>query len=200
MTARAASRHLFYLQAGVDSAQGAVTGARIDQSEVTVDGLDVDDIATGQTFYLTTPAPVDSVQQFTGAVAGLSSGVGTGSGGQFQLVTKNGTNKFHGNVNEYHRDTSTVANTWFNNLIGLPRTPLIQNQFGGNLGGPIKRDKLFFFFNWGDSRIVQSETGEPIVPLWLQTSAPGNSTTSTATQAATTQAVSTPRQSLHHHA
>ena len=54
---------LFYLQPGVDSNQGAVTGARIDQSEVTVDGLDVDDVATGQTFFLTTPAPVDSVQQ-----------------------------------------------------------------------------------------------------------------------------------------
>jgi hypothetical protein len=156
---------LMYQQAGVDSSQGAVTGARIDQSEVTVDGLDVDDITTGQTFYLTAPAPVDSVQQFTGAVGGLNSGVGTGSGGQFQLVTKNGTNKFHGNLNEYHRDTTTVANTWFNNLIGIPRTALIRNQFGGNLGGPIKRDKLFFFFNWGESRIVQSSTGEPIVPL-----------------------------------
>ncbi len=156
---------LFYQQAGVDSSQGAVTGARIDQSETTVDGLDVDDVSTGQTFFLTLPAPVDSVQQFTGAVAGLTSGAGTGSGGQFQLVTKNGTNAFHGNVNEYHRDTSTVANDWFNNLIGVPRTPLIQNQFGGNFGGPIKRDKLFFFFNWAESRIVESGIGEPIVPL-----------------------------------
>ncbi len=156
---------LFYQQPGVDINQGAVTGARIDQSEVTVDGLDVDDIGTGQTFYLTVPAPVDSVQQFTGTVAGLTAGIGTGSGGQFQLVTKNGTNKFHGNLNEYHRDTSTVSNTWFNNLIGVPRTALIRNQFGANLGGPIKRDKLFFFFNWADSRIVQSSTTEPIVPL-----------------------------------
>jgi Carboxypeptidase regulatory-like domain len=156
---------LMYQQAGVDMSQGAVTGARIDQSEVTVDGLDVDDLATGQTFYLTSPAPVDSVQQFTGAVGGLTSGVGTGSGGQFQLVTKNGTNHFHGNLNEYHRDTTTVANTWFNNLTGIPRTPLIRNQFGGNLGGPIKRDKIFFFFNWAQSRIVQSATTERTVPL-----------------------------------
>ena len=156
---------LFYQQPGVDINQGAVTGARIDQSEVTVDGLDVDDQATGQTFYLTSPAPVDSVQQFTGAVAGFTPGVGTGSGAQFQLVTKNGTNHFHGNVNEYHRDTDIVANTWFNNLTGIPRTPLIRNQFGGNLGGPIKRDKLFFFFNWAQSRIVQSSTAEPTVPL-----------------------------------
>ena len=156
---------LFYQQAGVDMNQGAVTGARIDQSEVTVDGLDVDDMETGQTFYTTSPAPVDSVQQFTGSVAGLTPGVGTGSGGQFQLVTKSGTNHFHGNLNEYHRDTTTESNTWFNNLTGIPRTPLIRNQFGGNIGGPIKRDKLFFFFNWAQSRIVQSSTAEPTVPL-----------------------------------
>jgi hypothetical protein len=156
---------LFEQQAGVDSFQGAVTGARVDQSETTLDGMDVDDFATGQTFYLTSPAPVDSVSQFTGTVAGLTPAVGTGSGGQFQLVTKNGTNQFHGNLNEYHRDTTTVANTWFNNLDGLPRTPLIRNQFGGNIGGPIKRDKLFFFFDLADSRIVQSATAEPTVPL-----------------------------------
>jgi hypothetical protein len=156
---------LMYQQPGVDLNQGSVTGARVDQSEVTVDGLDVDDLATGETFYTTTPAPVDSVAQFTGSVGGLDSGVGTGSGGQFQLVTKNGTNKFHGNVNEYHRDTDIVANPWFNNLNRLPRTPLIRNQFGGNIGGPAKRDKLFFFFNWAQSRIVQSSTTERTVPL-----------------------------------
>jgi hypothetical protein len=156
---------LFYQQPGVDSNQAAVTGARIDQSEVTVDGLDVNDLVTGQAFYLTTPAPVDSVAQFTGSVAGLTSSVGTGSGGQFQLVTKSGTNSFHGGFNEYHRDTSTVANTWFNNLVGLRRTPLIRNQFGADIGGPLKKDKLYFYFDWADSRIVQSSTAERIVPL-----------------------------------
>jgi len=134
---------LFYQQPGVDSNMGAVTGARIDQTEVTLDGLDVNDIAAGTTFAIVANAPVDSVQEFTGTVAGMLSSIGTGSGGQFQLVTKGGTNQFHGDVNEYHRDTTTVANTWFNNLDGLQRTPLIRNQFGGNIGGPIKRDKLF---------------------------------------------------------
>jgi carboxypeptidase family protein len=156
---------LFVQQPGVDSFQGAVTGARIDQTEVTVDGLDVNDIAAGTTFAVVATAPVDSVEQFTGTVAGLVSSVGTGSGAQFQLVTKSGTNQFHGNVNEYHRDTTTVANTWFNNLNGLPRTPLIRNQFGGNIGGPVKRDKLFFFFDIADSRIIQSSTAERTVPL-----------------------------------
>jgi hypothetical protein len=156
---------LFFQQPGVDSNQGAVAGARIDQSEVTLDGLDVNDIAAGTTFGINGNAPVDSISQFTGTVTGLVPGVGTGSGGQFQLVTKSGTNQFHGNINEYHRDTTTVANTWFNNLVGLPRTPLIHNQFGGNLGGPIVRNKLFFFFDIADSRIVQSASGNDTVPL-----------------------------------
>ncbi len=65
--------NLFYQQPGVDSNTGAVTGARIDQTEVTVDGLDVNDIAAGTTFAVTATAPVDSVQQFTGTVAGLTS-------------------------------------------------------------------------------------------------------------------------------
>jgi hypothetical protein len=156
---------LFTQQPGVDSFQGAVTGARIDQSSVTVDGMDVNDISAGSTFAIVAMAPVDSVEQFSGTVAGLVPSVGTGSGAQFSLVSKGGTNKFHGNVNEYHRDTTTEANSWFNNLDGLPRTPLIRNQFGGNIGGPIKRDKLFFFFDIADSRIIQSSTGEPTVPL-----------------------------------
>jgi hypothetical protein len=91
--------------------------------------------------------------------------VGTGSGGQFQLVTRSGTNAFHGNLNEYHRDTTTEANNWFDNLNGLPRTPLIRNQFGGSIGGPVLRNKMFFFFDLADSRIVQSSATERVVPL-----------------------------------
>jgi len=157
--------NLFYQQAGVDSSQASVTGARIDQTDVTVDGLDVNDIAAGTAFSIVATAPVDSVEQFTGTVAGMGAGVGTGSGAQFQLVTKGGTNKFHGNLNEYHRDTTTVSNTWFNNLTGLKRTPLIHNQFGADLGGPILRNKLFFYFDWADSRIIQSSTASRTVPL-----------------------------------
>jgi Carboxypeptidase regulatory-like domain len=162
---------LFSLQPGV-SPGGAVTGARTDQTEVTVDGLDVNDQAAGTAFAIIGTAPIDSVQEFTGTVAGLTSAIGTGAGGQFQLVTKNGTNKFHGNINEYHRDTTTQANLWFSNNNGIRRTPLIQNQFGGNFGGPVwipkvynGRDKLFFFVDIGDSRIIQSTLVSTTVPL-----------------------------------
>jgi hypothetical protein len=155
---------LFTLQPGV-TLDGAVTGARTDQNNVTLDGLDVNDIATGQEFVIVGDAPVDSIQEFRGTVAGQLSNSGPGGGGQFQLVTKSGTNAFHGNLNEYHRDTSTVANEWFNNNAGVPRAPLIRNQFGGNIGGPIIKDKLFFFFNYYNSRIIQSSQTSRTVPL-----------------------------------
>ena len=71
----------------------------------------------------------------------MTANVGAGGGAQFSLVTKGGTNKFHGNINEYHRDTDLEANEWFNNFEGVPRSPLIRNQFGGNLGGPIWTNK-----------------------------------------------------------
>jgi hypothetical protein len=155
---------LFSLQPGVTTSL-SVTGARVDQSTVTLDGLDVNDIASGATFAIVARAPVDSVQEYRGTVAGNLAGNGTGGGGQFQLVTKSGTNSFHGNLNEYHRDTSTVANTWFNKNSHIARAPLIQNQFGGNIGGPIKRNKLFFFFDDNNSRIVSSSQQNRTVPL-----------------------------------
>jgi hypothetical protein len=112
-------------------------------------------------------APVDSVEEFHGTVAGNQSASGPSSGGQFQLVTKSGTNKFHGNLNEYHRDPSLVANSWFNNDATpiVPRNHLIQNQFGGALGGPVLRDRLFFFFDFNDGRIISQASELRTVPL-----------------------------------
>lgn len=190
---------LFNLQPGITN--NAVTGARTDQSSVTVDGLDVNDIATGQTYAIISRAPVDSIQEFRAEVAGDVSGVGTGGGGQFQLVTKSGTNHFHGNLNEYHRDTQLVANSWFNNNTKLPRTPLIRNQFGGNLGGPIRKDKLFFFFDFNNSRTVQSSSVARTVPLdsfrngtvsyILNKDAAGNTCTASSRQNTTPQCIGT---------
>jgi hypothetical protein len=169
---------LFTMQPGVTDT-GSVTGARVDQNNVTVDGLDVNDFATGGAtqsnsgsgistgFIIVGHAPIDSVEEFRGTVGGLQSSSGPSSGGQFQLVTKSGTNQFHGNINEYHRDPSLVANSWFSNNASpiVPRNHLIQNQFGGNIGGPVLRNKLFFFFDFNDSRIISSLLTQRTVPL-----------------------------------
>lgn len=172
---------LFSMQPGV-SDEGAVTGARVDQNYVTLDGLDVNDISTGGAVQNNTGAgveegfssgtiighaPVDSVEEFKGSVAGEGADTGAASGGQFQLVTKSGTNQFHGNINEYHRDPSLVANAWFNNNSNpiVPRNHLIQNQFGGAVGGPVLRNRLFFFFDYNDDRIISEVSEERVVPL-----------------------------------
>jgi len=172
---------LFTMQPGVTDT-GAVAGARVDQNNVTLDGLDVNDFATGGAAQsnsgagitegfgsgtIVGHAPVDSVEEFHGNVAGQPAATGPASGGQFALVTKSGTNHFHGNLNEYHRDPSLVANSWFSNNATpiVPRNHLIQNQFGGAVGGPIKKDKLFFFFDFNDNRIISSAIQNRVVPL-----------------------------------
>ncbi len=161
---RSSPSALFVQQPGV-TLDGAVTGARVDQDRVTVDGLDVNDMATGNFGTIVANAPVDSVQEFRGVAAGFLSGAAGGGGGQFELVTRSGTNSFHGAVVEYYRDRGLEANDWFNNNAGVPRPPLIRNQFGGNFGGPIIKNKLFFFFDYNGRRDTLSNLVERTVPL-----------------------------------
>ena len=155
---------LFTQQPGI-TLDGAATGARVDQDRVTLDGLDVNDLATGEFGVIVANAPVDSVQEFRGMVAGALSTSGPGGGGQFDLVTKSGTNAFHGDANEYHRDTDLEANSWFNNNAGVGRAPLIRNQFGGGVGGPIWHDRAFFYFDYNGRRDTLSNAVNQTVPL-----------------------------------
>jgi hypothetical protein len=157
---------LFVQQPGI-TLDGAATGARTDQSRVTVDGLDVNDYATGEFGDIVGNAPVDSVQEFRGVTAGDLSSEAGGGGGQYQLVTKSGTNSFHGALVEYHRDTAMEANDWFNNNATpqVPRPPLIRNQFGGNVGGPILKNKLFFFFDYDGRRDRVTQIPDRAVPI-----------------------------------
>jgi hypothetical protein len=145
--------------------EGAVTGARADQGNITIDGIDANDQATGQAFATVGNAPVDAVQEFRGITAGITADFGRSSGAQIQLVTKSGTNDWHGAAYEYHRNTVTAANTFFNNAAGVPRAALIRNQFGGSLGGPVMKDRLFFFFNYEGRRDASQDQELRIVPL-----------------------------------
>jgi len=144
---------------------GAVTGARGDQSNYTLDGLDTNDFGTGEAGAMTANAPVDSVQEMRTETANPLSAEGRGSGAQVQMVTKSGTNKWHGSAYEYNRTAATTANDFFNNLNGLPRPALTRNQFGASLGGPVKKDKLFFFFNYEGRRDARQDQVLAIVPL-----------------------------------
>ncbi|HZF37523.1 MAG TPA: TonB-dependent receptor, partial [Blastocatellia bacterium] len=87
----------------------------------------------------------------------FSAEYGRATGGVLNITTKSGTNQFHGTAFEFFRNDALDANDFFSNLNGLKKPPLRWNQFGGNLGGPIRRDKLFFFFNY-EGAIVRRAT------------------------------------------
>jgi len=149
------------------SRSGAITGARTDQTNITLDGLDVNDFAGGFAFTIVGNAPVDSVEEFNGEVANPLSSEGRGSGGQLTLVTKSGTNKFHGSAYEYYRTRGFEANDFFNDFATpvVPRPPLVRNQFGASLGGPIWKDRVFFFFNYEGRRDASGAQVTQTVPL-----------------------------------
>jgi hypothetical protein len=143
---------------------GEVTGTRSDQTNLTLDGLDVNDQRGGFAFYPTVNVPLDSVQELNITTAGGDATYGHSAGGQVELVTKSGTNNFHGQLFEYNRTTAYTANDYFNNLNGVPNPQLIRNQFGGDIGGPIIKNKLFFFFSYNGLRSVQPEQNLLTVP------------------------------------
>ena len=147
-----------------DSQQGSVTGSRADQSNITLDGLDVNDESIGQAFTAVGSAPIDSIQEVHTTVGQPNADFGRSSGGQISLVTKSGTNNWHGSAHEYNRNTIFAANDFFNNKNGIDRPALNRNQFGGSIGGPILKDRLFFFFNYEGRRDALSTQVEQIVP------------------------------------
>lgn len=173
---------LLSLQPGVTT-NGEVMGARRDSNNITLDGVDVNDnqnaglvaqnTTTGNSyqgvngnnnnanagFNSVLPIPLDSVQEFRVTVGGEGVSEGRSSGGQVVLVTKSGTNQLHGSLYEYNRNTATSANTWFNNQSGVPVQQLVRNQFGASIGGPIKKDKVFYFVNW-EQRIDSSSVAQ----------------------------------------
>jgi len=155
---------LLSLQPGV-TPTGEVAGAKRDQNNVTLDGVDVND-PQGATsgFSSVLPVPLDSVQEFRTTVAGVGADQGRSSGGQVSLVTKSGSNQFHGSLYEFHRNVKTAANNWFSNRAGIARENLIRNQYGASLGGRIIKDRIFFFGNWEDRRDATAVGVNRIVP------------------------------------
>jgi hypothetical protein len=160
---RSANR-LIAIQPGV-TPDGAITGARADQSTFTLDGIDVSDNVIGQTFRTVIPVPNDAIEEFRTTVANPNATFGRSSGAQVVFVTKRGTNAFHGSAYEYHQDNALNSNSWTNNRIGLKKPFLINNLFGGTVGGPIFKDKTFFFLSFEGRRNISSSTATRIVPL-----------------------------------
>ena len=97
---------------------GNVAGARSDQNNVLLDGVDVNDSAGANGFNAVIPIPLDSVQEFNTTVAGLGAQQGSYAGGQVSIITKSGSNQFHGTAYEYNRNTDLSADSWFSKSRG----------------------------------------------------------------------------------
>ncbi|MBK6795839.1 MAG: carboxypeptidase regulatory-like domain-containing protein [Acidobacteria bacterium] len=155
---------LLSLQPGV-TASGEVNGGRSDQANVTLDGVDVNEQQGGRAFFSVLRSTPDSLQEFRVTTTNPNANQGRSSGAQVALVTKSGTNDFHGSLYEFHRNTVTSANDWFNNKSGVKRPAILRNNFGGSIGGPILKDKLFFFFNYEGFREARGTSVVRQVPL-----------------------------------
>jgi hypothetical protein len=153
-----------------DSRGGAVNGARSDQTNVTLDGLDDNDQLNGYAFTGAMRATLDSLQEFRVTTSNYDASAGRSSGAQVNLVTKSGTNVFHGSGYEYYRPNFTVANDWFNKQAelnaGLPNVPgfVLRNTYGGTFGGPLKKDRLFFFAAYEGQHTADQLQTTRIVP------------------------------------
>jgi Carboxypeptidase regulatory-like domain/TonB dependent receptor len=148
---------------GQDSRSGAVNGGRSDQGNVTLDGLDDNDQVNGYAFNGVLRQTQDSIEEFRVTTGSATADAGRSSGGQISMVTKSGTNRYHGAAYWYNRPTFTVANDWFNKQAqltqGLPNIPgkVLRNIFGADTGGFIKKDKLYFFVNYEASRLSENQ-------------------------------------------
>jgi hypothetical protein len=153
-----------------DTRNGAVNGARSDQSNVTLDNVDVNDQSNGYAFTSVLPVTQDSIQEFRVTTTNYGADQGEGSGAQVALVTKSGTNAFHGALYEDMRNTITSANDYLvkqsEQNIGLPNKPLQLNRniFGAAVGGPLQKDRLFFFANYEGTRKREEHPAERVIP------------------------------------
>ncbi len=149
-----------------DTRAGAVNGEHSDQNNVTLDGVSVNDEFNGYAFQGVLPSTPYSVEEFRVTTSNYGASEGRSAGAQIAMVTKGGTNSFHGTLYEYNRNTIGEANDYFLKLSQLSATPalpnqpqhLVRNLFGGAIGGPIIKNRFFFFFNYQGERQSYQES------------------------------------------
>jgi carboxypeptidase family protein/TonB-dependent receptor-like protein len=163
-----------------DQGQFSVNGQRADANYFTVDGVSANFGVTGllQMFQTATGAlpalsaaggtnslvSVDAMQEFRIQTSSFAPEFGRTPGGQISVATRSGTNRFHGTVFEYFRNSVLDARDWFVNFNRLRKPQERLNDFGGVLGGPVLKDKTFFFFSYEGLRLRQPATQQSAVP------------------------------------
>ena len=165
---------------GANQGQFSVNGQRSDANYFTVDGVSANiGIGSGNGLGQSsagalpgfsalggtnTLVSVDAMQEFRIQTSSFAPEFGSMPGGQVSIATRSGTNDFHGALFDYFRNDVLDANDWFANNNGLAKPPERQNDFGGVIGGPIYKNKAFFFFSYEGLRLRQPQTQETVVP------------------------------------
>jgi hypothetical protein len=158
-----------------DTTGGQIAGARSEQVTFTVDGGDATSDLEGSNNYNSpdressavspvVPVPQDSVDEFRVTTNNANSNSGNSSGGQVAFVTKSGTNTIHGALYEYHDDDGLNANGWTNDFLGIAKPATVDNRFGVSLGGPIIKDKLFYYGFYEGRRFHDAQILNRVVP------------------------------------
>lgn len=125
--------------------RASIAGGAAGTNNYMVDGIASENFTSGS---LQTPLSVDATEEFRLIVRNPSAEFGRTGGGVINLISKSGTNRFHGSLYEFNRNKVLRANDFFSNRAGRARQPFNFNQYGATFGGPIKKDRTFFFFNW----------------------------------------------------
>jgi len=157
---------LLTLQPGVTQA-GYVAGARSDQSNVTLDGVDINEAQTNAIGSTVLRMNSEALQEFRVTTVNANANQGRSSAAQINLITKGGSNAWHGAAFEFYRSTGFTANDFFNNRSNpvVPRPKLLRHTYGGAIGGPVVKDKLFFFYSFEGRRDTSESSAVRTVPL-----------------------------------
>ena len=143
------------------SITASVNGIVYQGTTFTLDG--VSDMELENAFQNVTP-PMDDIAEVKVSGNNSSADVGTYGGAQVNAMIKSGTNQFHGTAFEFYRGRSLNANTWANDLIGAAKPPYQANQYGGSFGGPIKKNRIFFFTGYEGLQLNNGITYTYTVP------------------------------------
>ncbi len=138
-----------------------IGGARAASTEILLDGIENTYLFS---VGVATIVPLDAVQEFRVLTSNYGPEYGRASGGVVNVVTKSGTNAFHGTAYEFYRPSTFASNSYYNKSNGIPQHRFVRNNFGYSIGGPILRDKLFFFNNSEWLRVRSSNVTQYYIP------------------------------------
>ena len=143
----------------------ASNGSRGASADILIDGASSTNFEPngGVTQAVYVPSP-EAVEEFKVQQSNFSAEYGFSGASVINMVTRSGTNVFHGSAYDFIRNTITDANDWFNDRSGIPIPPVHRHEFGGTIGGPILKDKTFFFFDWDGTLASSMNTYQAGVP------------------------------------